>query len=90
MCIARGNHVVARLPAIHIVIGMRAGEVSDHLVGVHVGGRAAAGLKNIDDELVVVPPLHHLFGRASIRRHVRRQSPNAFTRAALLINPARG
>ena len=63
MCMADGNHVVAGLPAIHVVVGMRAGQPADHLVGVHVGGGAAAGLKDVDRELVVVPPCHHFFRR---------------------------
>ena len=60
-CIAVGNHVVARLPAIHVVVRMRPGQTPDDLVGVHVGGRAAAGLKDVDRELIVVPALDDLF-----------------------------
>ena len=44
----RGNDVVAGLPAIDVVVRMRAGEPADHLVGVHVGGGAAAGLEDVD------------------------------------------
>ena len=50
----RRKNIVARLPAVHMIVGMRAGQMADHLVGVHVGGGAAAGLENVDDELIVV------------------------------------
>ena len=35
-------------------MGPVAGEVGDHLVGVHVRGGARAGLEDVDRELVVV------------------------------------
>ena len=35
-------------------MGPLAGEVGEHLVGVHVGGGAGAGLEDVDRELVVV------------------------------------
>ena len=57
-----GEHVVARLAAIDMVVGMRAGEAADHLIGVHVRGGAAAGLKDIDDELAVVGSRGYGFG----------------------------
>ena len=74
----RRDHIVAGLPAIHVIVGMRFRQMPDHLVGVHVGGRAAAGLKNIDYELIVVPARRHLFGCFFDRRgQLRRQLPDA-------------
>ncbi len=49
-----GEDVVAGLAAIDVVVGMRAGEAGDDLVGVHVGGGAAAGLVDVQREMVVV------------------------------------
>ncbi len=58
----RWNHVVAGLPAIDLIVRMRASEMSDHLVGVHVGGGAAAGLENVHDKLSVVIARSHGIG----------------------------
>jgi hypothetical protein len=37
--------------------------IGDHLVGVHVGGRAGTRLEHVHDELVVQLPFCHLRGR---------------------------
>ena len=37
-----------------MIVGMRTRQTADHLVGVHIGGGTAAGLKNVDHELSVV------------------------------------
>jgi hypothetical protein len=44
-------------------VGVGAGEMADHPIGVHVRGSAAAGLEDVDWELVVVPAFHDLFCR---------------------------
>ena len=51
-----GEDVVGGLAHVDVVVGMGplAGEVGDHLVGVHVRGGAGAGLEDVDRELVVV------------------------------------
>ena len=36
--------------------------VGDHLVGIHVGRGAGAGLEDVDDKLVVMIPGNHLLG----------------------------
>ena len=66
--------VVRGLAAVDVVVRMHlrllaelaaerlVGEVRDHLVGVHVGLRAGAGLRNHQRELVVVAALHHRGG----------------------------
>ena len=48
--------VVRGLAHVDVVVGVGpvAGEVGDHLVGVHVRGGARAGLEDVDRELVVV------------------------------------
>jgi hypothetical protein len=62
----RGEHVVGRLRGIHLVVRVHrpsealAGEVGDDLVHVHVGGRAGAGLEDVDGELVVPFAFGHL------------------------------
>ena len=50
-----GEHVVGRLPHVHVIVGMGAiaGERRDHLVGVHVRRSPRAGLEHVDRELVV-------------------------------------
>ena len=57
----------------------------DHLVRVHVGGGAASGLEDVDDELGIVAALHHLlrgcFDGAGDRRW---EGPD------LLVGPRRG
>ena len=45
-----GDHVVAGLPAVDVVVGVRVRQAADHLVGVHVGGGAAAGLEDVHHE----------------------------------------
>ena len=52
------------LAHIHVVVwvGTLAGEVGDDLVGVHVRGRARAGLEDVDRELVVVLAGRHRVG----------------------------
>ena len=63
----RGDHVVGRLAHVDRVVGvdrdlaaadavveLLVGDARDHLVGVHVGRGAAAGLEDVEDELVVV------------------------------------
>ena len=42
------------------------GAVGDHFVGVHVGRRAGAGLKDIDDEFLVVPSVNDLARRGAM------------------------
>ena len=51
-----GEDVVRGLTHVHLVVGVCpvAGEVGQHLVGVHVRGGAGAGLEDVDRELVVV------------------------------------
>jgi hypothetical protein len=59
-----GNDVVAGLAAVDVVVGMNQffapfaaeqldGAVGDHLVGVHVGGGAGAGLENVQHKFPV-------------------------------------
>jgi hypothetical protein len=47
-----GNHIVARLASIYVVVGVGVCEMADYLIGVHVGGSAAAGLEDLDRELI--------------------------------------
>ncbi|CUS31307.1 hypothetical protein COMA2_10033 [Candidatus Nitrospira nitrificans] len=74
----RGNHVVARLAEIHMVVGMhelaaaRPAEqlrraVRDHLVRVHIGGRAGPRLKNIHRKFRIQFAVDH-FGRRQFDR----------------------
>ena len=70
-----GKHVVRRLALVHLVVGMDesllsalaaedlAGAVRQHLVHVHVGLRAAAGLPDGERELPLMLPGDHLVGR---------------------------
>jgi hypothetical protein len=58
-----GEGVVGRLAHVHVIVGMdgilradlrargHAREVGNHLVGVHVGGSARAGLEDVDGEV---------------------------------------
>ena len=68
-----GDDVVARLAEIDVVVGMdpllarrRAeklgGAIGDHLVGVHVGAGAGAGLEDVDHEVLVEASLDDLLG----------------------------
>ena len=59
----RGDHVVTRLPEIHLVVRVGAGHVADHFVGVHIGGGATAGLEDVHQELIVITPFRDLFRR---------------------------
>ena len=38
------------------------GQIGDHFVGIHIGGSAGAGLKNIHHKLAVMFALHNLPG----------------------------
>jgi len=72
----RGEGVVARLAQVDVVVGVDrgagpaarpgqlVGPVGDHLVGVHVALRAAAGLEHDQRELRVEGALHDLAGGA--------------------------
>ncbi len=65
----RGEHVVGGLRCVHVIVRVhraaeRGGcEVGEHLVHVHVGGRAAAGLVDVDRELVAVLARDDAVGR---------------------------
>ena len=71
-----GEHIVRRLPAVHMVVRMHRllrallaaqhldGAVRDHLVGVHVGLRAGARLPDHQRKFAVVLAVDHL-----LRRH---------------------
>src|SRR5581483_9739087 len=48
-----GNDVIRRLPTIDVIVGVRLRDVTDHLVGVHVGRGAAAGLEYVDRKMIV-------------------------------------
>ena len=75
---SRGDHVVARLPAVDVVVGVRPRQPADHLVGVHVGRGAAAGLIDIEWKVRVVEPLRDFRGGAGDRRGpLRRQMSHA-------------
>ena len=52
---------------VHIVAGGPAGQGGDHLVGVHVGAGARAGLENVDGELGVMLTGCHLVGSSGDR-----------------------
>ena len=67
------DHVVAGLTLVHLVVGMhqlaaaRAAQqlrrtVRNHLVRIHVGGGAGAGLENVHREFGVPFPVNHLAG----------------------------
>ncbi len=71
----RRDHVVRRLAHVDVVVGMDAfassffsqklqRAVGDDLVGVHVGGSAGTGLKNIHDKFLVELSLHDFRGGA--------------------------
>src|SRR5207248_7920071 len=61
----RGEDVVRGLADVDGVIGVDvlAGRCRDHLVRVHVRGRARAGLEDVDWELVVELAVRHPVGR---------------------------
>ena len=71
----RGKNVVGALPHVHVIVGVDGlsvgeaiaaakfdGPIGDHLVDVHVGRGAGAGLKDIDGKLVVEAAVGHLAG----------------------------
>ncbi len=63
------NDIVAALPHVDMIVGMHRqararGQVSDHLVGVHVGTGARTGLKHVDRKLRVVRAAGHLLRSA--------------------------
>src|SRR6266481_6437705 len=60
----RRDHVIARLPAIHVVIGVYSGEPRNDLVRIHVRRGPATGLEDVYDELRVVRAFKNLFGSA--------------------------
>ena len=76
----RRNHVVARLPHVDVVVrmngifradrfaGQLAGAVRDYFVGIRVRARARTGLENVEREMIVEFPFHHLFGRLDNER----------------------
>jgi hypothetical protein len=72
---------------IHVIIGVGAGEMADYLIGVHVGGSAAAGLEDVYRELVVVPAFHDLFCRGldRFRQSCRQVTLRPFIFAAALL-----
>ena len=103
--------VVARLAAVDVVVGMdrllggaAAGEdfvgpPGDDLVGVHVAGRARAGLEHVHDELVVEAAVGDLVGsagdgvghgaRAAARAPALARAAAALSRPSARINPGR-
>ena len=88
----RRNYIVARLPAIHVIVRMRARQVSNHLVGVHVGGRSAAGLEYVDNKLrVVIARSHGVGGLLNGCGQIRRQlaQPPIHSRSRALNQPQR-
>ena len=70
----RGKHVIRRLAAVHVVIGMHAprvttltpqqltGAVGQHFVHVHIGLRPGTGLPNHQRELIRMPAGNDLIG----------------------------
>jgi hypothetical protein len=60
---SRRKNVVARLAAIDVVVRMRPSKMPDNLIRTHVCGCPAAGLENIDDELVIVLTASHFLSR---------------------------
>jgi hypothetical protein len=70
----RREHVIGRLAAVDLVVGVHqarlaslaaqqfAGAVGQHLVDVHVGLRAGAGLPDDQGELAAVLPGNHFIG----------------------------
>jgi hypothetical protein len=78
------KHVVGALPHIDMIVRMHllpsamAGEVCDHLVGIHVRRGARAGLEDVDRELRIVQALGDLHRCAADRVGDRRlQQPEA-------------
>ena len=69
-----GNHIVARLAGVGVVVGMHhrhpisslpqqlAGTPGKHLIHVHVGLRARTGLPNRQRKFIGMMPLQHLIG----------------------------
>ena len=68
--------------------GSRSARLRDHLVGVHVGRGARAGLEDVERELRVVLARHHLarrLGGSPRRAAAARCRSSAFTAAASLL-----
>jgi hypothetical protein len=65
-----GNHVVAALAQVDVIVGMHplAGEPCQHLVRVHVAAGAGAGLEDVDRELVAVRATDNCCGGTGDRR----------------------
>jgi len=63
------KRIVKELPA---AAGAPAGERGDDFIGVHVGRRARAGLKNVDGEMLIMLPYGNLRRRRFDRRCQRR------------------
>ena len=66
------ERVVAALRGVDLVVGMdldtgARSQVGDHLVGVHVGAGARAGLEDVERELAVVLAAHDRVGRGDDR-----------------------
>ena len=70
----RRNHIVGRLPQVHLVVGMNQprpqvapqqlrSPVGDNLVGVGIGGSAGTRLENIQHKMGIMPPVRHLLRR---------------------------
>src|SRR6185369_11483264 len=69
-----GNHIITRLPQIHMIVWMNeiaasrsakefGGPIRDHLIGIHVGGGSGAGLKDVDRKVVVEPAVNDFLSR---------------------------
>lgn len=77
----RREGVVGRLRHVHVVVGMQRDPAlgrdgRNHLVGVHVGAGARAGLEDVDGKLVVVLTVGDLGGRGDDGvGFLRRQQP---------------
>jgi len=69
-------------------VDVLAGEVGDHLVGVHVRGGARAGLEDVDRELAVVLAGRDLVGGRGNDRPVRAQPPLWAARVGAVVEAA--
>ena len=79
-----GDHVVARLPHVDVVVRMHrilranrfpgklAAAIRDHFVRVCVRARAGAGLENVEREMFVEFSLDHFFRRLHDERRAMR------------------
>ena len=71
----RGNHVIARLSQVHVIVGVYrrfpspfsgqefVGPARNHLVDIHIGGRPRAGLEHIHNELIIELAFQNFLGR---------------------------